>query len=322
MSYRASVNVTGGFKPSIWVVKADGTGRHKIADGFNEPMASPPTHQIDAAWSHDGSVLHVITYSVSSNVSTYCTPQIKNYPIDGGAAHTVAATLTNHDDNFMWSPDGTKIVFRHWNGQPNCVQDLVDPSTDLMVMNADGSGRHTIISGVTYWITAWTADGTGLIAVDPDTGRAMSVNPTNGDSIFIGPLAASYPAVSPDGTGVAYVASDRLHVANANGTGAIDLGASSAIDFEPAWSGDGTWIAVERTVGTTNKVVVLHLPSPTATTVYSGTATINPTIIWSPDKAKVAFALMGNTIRVSKANGSGTLSLAGTTGGVVISWQP
>lgn len=320
--YSASVNVSGGFLPSIWVVKADGTGRHKIADGFNEASVSPPTHMIDAAWSHDGSVVHVITYSVSSNASTFCTPTIKDYPIDGGAARTVAATLTNHDDNFIWSPDGTRIVFRHWTGQPNCVQDIVDPDTSLVMMNADGSNRHTIASGVTYAITAWTADGTGLIGVDPDTGRAVSVNPSNGTSTFIGPLAASYPAVSPDGTGVAFITSDRLHVANANGTGAIDLGATSATDFNPVWSQDGTAIAFVRTVGPTNKVVVVHLPSPTVTTLYSTTANLDPAMVWSPDSASVTFSLMDGAIVVAKADGSGSQALSGTSGGVVLSWQP
>jgi len=82
--YRTSIVVSGGFRPQFWVVKADGTGRHKIVDGPNEPEASPPTHDIDAAWSHDGSIVHIVTYGTSSSVTTYCTPRISNLPIDGG----------------------------------------------------------------------------------------------------------------------------------------------------------------------------------------------------------------------------------------------
>jgi len=41
----------------------------------------------------------------------------------------LSVSLTNHDDNFIWSPDDTKIVYRHWVGQPNCVQDTIDNRT-------------------------------------------------------------------------------------------------------------------------------------------------------------------------------------------------
>jgi hypothetical protein len=66
----------------------------------------------------------------------------------------------------------------------------------------------------------------------------------------------------------------------------------------------------------------VHLPSPTATVLYSTPAGIGAPLAWSPDRTKVAFVVQGSTIRVSKANGSGTVSLAGTSGGVVLSWQP
>jgi Tol biopolymer transport system component len=236
----------------------------------------------------------------------------------------VRVSLTNHDDNFIWSPDGTKIVFRHWTGEPNCVQDIVDPHTNLEMMNADGSGRHTIVSGVTYRITAWTADGSALVGVDPDTGRGLLVNKTTGASTPIGPLAADNPAISPDATGVAFVDQNtgRLHVANANGTGARDLGATSATDYSPAWSTDGGWLAWQRAVGTSNRILTLRLSGSAATTLYNTTSQITSGAVWSPDGARVAFSLAGSTIKVIHATGGSATSLSGTTDVRLLSWQP
>ena len=319
--YTTSVSITGGFRKQLWVVESNGTNKHKLVDGPNEPMASPPTHDITAAWSHDGATVHFVKYNPTTSTTTNCTPTITNISIDTGTAKTVGAALTNHDDNFLWSPDDTRILYRHWVGQPDCVQDSINDNTNLMVMNADGSGVHTIASNVTYQVTAWTKDGTSLIGWNTTTGRSLSISLSNGTATPIGPLAATFASVSPDGTGVAFVTSNRLHVANANGTGAIDLGATGDTDYGPVWSKDGTELAWQRTIGSAIKIFFVKLPGPGGTMLYSTASGLNGDIAWSPDGKAVAFSRQSASMVVAKTTGA-TKALSGTTNVMLISWQP
>jgi hypothetical protein len=310
--------------PQIWVAKADGTGRRKITDGPNLPMMDPPTHDIDASWSHDGSTIHVVKYATGTSLATYCMPQITNYSIDGGPGHVVGASLSNQDDNFIWSPDDTKIVFRHWVGEPDCVQDIVDDTTKLMVMNSNGTGRHTIAVNVTYDVVAWTSDGTSLIGFDKTTGQAELVNPTNGHATSIGPSSPGWgTAVSPAGTGIAFLVSDKLHVVNSNGTGAIDLSTPTATDYGPVWSADGSAIAFQRTSGSTTNVVAVRLPGPTATVIHGTTAAgLFGSPCWSPNGAKIALSIIGGPLYVVNSNGTGATAVPGITNVKVLAWQP
>lgn len=321
--YRTSIDLTDGFRPQLWVVKADGTGRHKIVDGPDEPIASPPTHDLDATWSHDGAVLHVVKYATGTSVATHCTPQISNIPIDGGPALPVGASLTNQDDNFIWSPDDTKIVFRHWVAQPDCVQDIVDNRTNLMMMNADGTGQHVIAHNVTYQVEAWTTDGTSLIGHDTDNWiQALRIDPANGHATSIGPSSADSTKVSPDGTGIAFVTSSNLHVVNSNGTGPLDLSAAPATDFGPVWSPNGTKLAFQRTIGSAIKIDVITLPAPAATVLRSTASGLNGSPCWSPTGLRVAFSLNGGAIVVVNSNGTGATSLPGISDVRLLSWQP
>jgi Tol biopolymer transport system component len=321
--YKVSIPNSGGFTPQIWVVKPDGTGRRKIADGPNLPIASPPTHDIDAVWSHDGSAIHVVKYSAGTSDATHCMPTITNYSIDSGSVHVVGASLTNHDDNFIWSPDDTRIVFRHWVGQPDCVMDGFDDRTDLVMMNANGTGRHTIATNVSYDVTSWASDGTSLIGDDKSTYRPVLVNPTTGVATPIGPPSAQGWSVSADGTGIAFLVSDRLHVVNSNGTGAIDLSAPPATDYGPVWSPDGTAIAVQRTRGAKTNVDVIRLPSPAATVLPGITsAGQKETPCWSPDGTRIAVAVNAGPVVVVNSNGTGAVSVPGVTSVYLLAWQP
>lgn len=157
-----------------------------------------------------------------------------------------------------FSPDGTQIAF---------VRDGAT-STALMIMDADGGGRHRVgnDTGRDDYAPAWTPDGAHLVFVrcEHASGYPCRIARTDADGSNIvelthgtwhdggGPFGQFFgelsPVVSPGGGHIAF-SSDRggydtrLFVMESDGDAlhaitapAIELGANS-------WSPDGAWIA-------------------------------------------------------------------------------
>jgi hypothetical protein len=54
-----------------------------------------------------------------------------------------------------WSPDGTRIAYRHQSGD--------DQTTEIFVMNADGSGQRNLTrNDVADWGPDWSPDGSSI----------------------------------------------------------------------------------------------------------------------------------------------------------------
>jgi WD40 repeat protein len=128
------VYVEGG--GGLVIVNADGTGSTPIAAGGLTP-----------AWSPDGST---IVFSLHSNGSY----QLWSVPAGGGTETQLTNTL---NDDFVpsFSPDGTKIAFQRGNDQGSQSQ--------IVVMNADGTGVTTLTSDGQNFEPKWSPDG-GQIA--------------------------------------------------------------------------------------------------------------------------------------------------------------
>jgi TolB protein len=110
----------------VWVVNTDGTDLHRLIAALAESTA--------ARWSSDDS--HLL-FSGSRSTSL---PDVGLWTIDAdGTGLTPVVTGTGgRDENPDWSPDGSRIVYTHF-----------EPKTgvnSLRVMNADGSGVTTLLS--------------------------------------------------------------------------------------------------------------------------------------------------------------------------------
>lgn len=137
-----------------------------------------------------------------------------------------------------FSPDGSRIAF---------IADI-DGTSDVYVINADGSGRKRLTSTPAYESApAWSKDGKSVIfAVGRDTSHIYRVDVSSGAQQEIAVIAGNGAAFSPDGRKMAFGAgtmpSTTLSIANADGSGPTAMnGASPA--FNMAWSPEGRQIA-------------------------------------------------------------------------------
>jgi len=172
----------------VWVMNADGSGAR--------PLTDDPAHDYVPAWSPDGTritfaswrrepgdtaeAVHIYVMnadgteqrrlfpeSPGTSTSTQWVPDGRSFLLsrkvgDQGADLFVVDSngntiqrLTN--DEFSngagaFSPDGKRVAFHSDRGE----------ESDIVVINADGSGRRTVVSEGQNWYPSWSPDGRWL----------------------------------------------------------------------------------------------------------------------------------------------------------------
>ncbi|HEX5266428.1 MAG TPA: hypothetical protein VFW24_06615, partial [Acidimicrobiales bacterium] len=108
-------------QPAVWVVNADGTGKHRLT-----PVDPADSEDFFPAWSPDGSRI-AFQRSGPSGVDVWVVHA------DGTGAHAVTTSHTVGSGGPLWSPDGTMLAYNQQAGPGP------DPPQDVWVVNADGS---------------------------------------------------------------------------------------------------------------------------------------------------------------------------------------
>ncbi|MFC1937043.1 hypothetical protein ACFLWY_00620 [Chloroflexota bacterium] len=224
----------------ISLMNADGTNLVKLTDNLSE--------YDDIVWSPDGTTI-LFRAEQDNNIDIYA--------IDADGSNQNRLTDTPGCDWApAWSPDGTKIAFTR-----GCW--LTDPmpggSTDIWVMNSDGSNQTKLTTRQTYSeYPYWSPDGNRIVFTGSIDGRlqicvinADGTNQTNlSQALTSAWVADRFPKWSPDGTKIAFVRDfhslehpEELFVMNTDGSNQTRLA-----DWPPyyqsfSWSPDGAKIA-------------------------------------------------------------------------------
>jgi Tol biopolymer transport system component len=230
----------------------------------------------------------------SSGLAGTATPKIAfiREPLHTGYAGVL--WVMNHDGSrqrlladasggMRWSPDGQKIAFTARSGK----------SSDVFVMNADGTGKQRLTSDP-RWESglAWSPDGQ-RIAFDRGVGDNTEIYTMNADGSDQRRLTSEAwggdLAWSPLGNKIAFVSrrdgNAEIYVMNADGSGQRNLTRNTAGDRNPVWSPEGRRIAFESNW----QIDVMNADGSPAPRQLTWNVGRNFAPAWSPDGQKIAF---------------------------------
>lgn len=158
----------------LFTIDPDGTGLTQLTSG--------PANELYPAWSPDGD--RIVFTSDATGVGQV-------WVMDANGSNQTQLTFDDawKDQVPDWSPDGSKIAYAA--GDPG----------DILVMNADGSDQHTIVSGPTDdFGTAWSPDGDQIAFLRFDNRTVYVVNADGSAEHAVRPFGLqAVPAWQPRG---------------------------------------------------------------------------------------------------------------------------
>lgn len=184
----------------IWVMRADGGGRHVLTSNLGLPRSDEfgdPPRDSDPTWSPDERRIAFVQRRATRDGGP-SSSDIWAIDTDGGHETQLTSTKSSEGEP-QWSPDGTQIAFLK--GNP-----FDSPFWSLYVMNADGVGKPRLLASRAYDDSiSWSPDGT-RIAFTRYVGRAevFVVDLSSRRLMRLTRNGAVGPTWSPDGRWIAF----------------------------------------------------------------------------------------------------------------------
>ena len=163
---------------------------------------------------------------------------------------------------------------------------------DLVMIDADGTGRIHLAELVGGGDPVWSRDGTQIAfgTLGRDNTQVFIVDLESSEIHQVTDIAGSgmYHDWSPDGSRLAFNGNDRLYVVNADGSDPTVL--SDLIVGDLAWSPDGSRIAFEVESGDVWDIYLINVDGSEAVqlTDLPGTHNLSSSP-WSPDGIQISF---------------------------------
>jgi TolB protein len=193
-----------------------------------------------------------------------------------------------------WSPDGTKIVWVHYE----------DGLGDIHAANADGSGE-TILSNHAKdeQAPAWSPDGNLIVfqrRVDVSGEVPFQLfwldpaNPGTKTQLTTGTRQSHDAVWSPDGNFIAYVWGydewAEICVMDVSSQASVCLTDNGIEDTAPAWSPDGTRLAYVSYQGGDSEIIVVDVTPPHDAYPLTNNAVNDYAPDWSPDGELIVYS--------------------------------
>lgn len=201
--------------------------------------------------------------------------------------------------NPAWSPDGRQIAFASGSSLNSSVA-ILNSSSDIYVVDSDGSNLRQLTNTGSASHPAWSPDGQQLAYVDRDAEGGFDIYVMDMDSGNLTDLTNSvgqnedYPEWSPDGSQIAYQAflnneNWELFVMNADGSDPKQLTSiENGWNTQPSWSPDGQQLAFVSNRTESWNIYVMDLDSFKIRALTHDKA-FDYYPDWSPDGTMLAF---------------------------------